>query len=281
MSTDKPLIALVQEHLAGDLSELPVFHSVAVRLQQTLAKREFTIDEVLELISEDQSLAGKVLMVANSSYYAGLSKVATIKEAIVRLGAQEIANVAMMASQLESYQSSNEILNTNMQALWSHAFSSAVGAKWLARKAGYPDLASQAFMGALLHDIGKLALLKVMDDIILSGESRITLTKPLIDEILISMHEEVGYNLMRSWSLPETYANIAIQHHKTDFDTGNILLAVVRLANEACRKVGKDIIEYPEISLISCPEVQALGVKEITLAELEIVVEDAGELEDM
>jgi putative nucleotidyltransferase with HDIG domain len=281
MSTEKPLIALVQEHLSGDLSNLPVFHSVAVRLQQTLAKRDFTIDEVLELISEDQSLAGKVLMVANSSYYAGLSKVATIKDAIVRLGAQEIANVAMMASQLESYKSSNEILNTNMQALWGHAFSCAVGAKWLARKAGYSDLSSQAFMGGLLHDIGKLALFKVLDDIIRSGESRVNLTKPLIDEILTTMHEEVGYNLMRSWSLPETYANIAVQHHKADFDTGNILLAVVRLANEACRKVGKDIIEHQEVSLISCPEVQALGVKEITLAELEIVVEDAGELEEM
>ena len=281
MSTDKPLIALVHEHLSGDLSELPVFHSVAVRLQQTLAKREFTIEEVLELISEDQSLAGKVLKVANSSYYAGLSKVATIKESIIRLGAQEIANVAMMASQLESYQSSNEILNMNMQGLWSHAFSCAVGAKWLARKAGYPDISSQAFMGGLLHDIGKLALFKVMDDIIRSGESRITLTKPLIDEILTTMHEEVGYNLMRSWSLPETYATIAVQHHTAEFDTGNILLTVVRLANEACRKAGKDIIDYSEISLIACPEVQALGLKEITLAELEIVVEDAGELEAM
>ena len=129
MSTEKPLIALVQEHLSGDLSDLPVFHSVAVRLQQTLATPNFTIDEVLDLISEDQSLSGKVLKVANSSFYAGLSKVATIKEAIVRLGAQEIANVAMMASQFESYKSTNEILNDNMQGLWKHAFSCAVGAK--------------------------------------------------------------------------------------------------------------------------------------------------------
>lgn len=234
--------------------------------------------KVLELISEDQSLAGKVLKVANSSYYAGLSKVATLKDAIVRLGAQEIANVAMMASQFESYQSSNEILNNYMRALWGHALSCAVGAKWLARKAGYPAIAPEAFMGGLLHDIGKLALLKVLDDIIRSGESRSTLTEQLIDEILTNMHEEVGYNLMRSWSLPETYAAIAIQHHKPEFDPGNILLVVVRLANEACRKVGIDVKTYPEIALVACPEVQALGIKEIALAELEIVVEDAGGL---
>ena len=278
MITEKPIIALIQEHLAGDLSNLPVFNSVAVRLQQTLTRHDFTIEDVLELISEDQSLASKILKVANSSYYAGLSKVAIIKDAIVRLGAQEIANMAMMASQYETYQSSNEILNQKMVALWGHALSCAVGAKWIARKAGYPAIAAEAFMGGLLHDIGKLALLKVMDDIIRSGESSIILAEALVDEILISLHEEVGYNLMRSWNLPESYAAISVYHHKQDFDNSNILLVSVRLANMTCKKVGKDIIPDEEISLVSLPEVQTLGLKEITLAELEIVVEDAGDI---
>ncbi len=278
MKTEKPIIALIQERLAGDLSNLPVFNSVAVRLQQALSSGNFSIDNIIELISEDQSLASKILKVANSTYYAGLSKVAVIKDAIVRLGAQEIANMAMMASQFESYHSSNEILNQKMMALWGHALSCAVGAKWVARKAGYPAIASEAFMGGLLHDIGKLALLKVMDDIVRSKESRMILAEPLVDEILQSLHEEVGYNLMRSWNLPENYSSIAIEHHKPEFDTGNILLVTVRLANVTCKKVGKDIIPDPEISLVLLPEVQALGLKEITLAELEIVIEDAGDV---
>lgn len=45
MSTEKPLVALINEHLAGDLTALPVFHTVAVRLQQALSKQQFTIDE--------------------------------------------------------------------------------------------------------------------------------------------------------------------------------------------------------------------------------------------
>ncbi len=275
MTSEKPIIALIQEHLAGDLSNLPVFNSVAIRIQQALARHDFNMDDVLELICEDQSLAGKILKVANSSYYAGLSKVAVIKDAIVRLGFQEIANIAIIASQYDSYQSSNEVLNRKMQALWAHALSCAVGAKWIARKSGYPDIAAEAFMGGLLHDIGKLALLKVMDDIVRSGESRMVLAEPLVDEILTSLHDEVGYNLMRSWNLPESYAAISICHHKRDFDCSNILLVAVRLANMACRKVGKDIIPDPDLSLVLLPEVQTLGLKEITLAELEIAVEDA------
>ncbi|MDD2502128.1 MAG: HDOD domain-containing protein [Geobacter sp.] len=115
MTTEKPLIRLIQEHLEGDLQELPVFHTVAVKLQQLLSSRSFEIDDVIELIGEDQSLSGRVLKVANSSYYAGLNKIATIKDAIIRLGAQEIANMAMLASQFEFSSFPNETLNNIMQ----------------------------------------------------------------------------------------------------------------------------------------------------------------------
>lgn len=275
MIAEKPLMELIKEHLAGDLHDLPVFHSVAVRLQQMLARRDFRIDEVIDQISEDQSLAGQVLKVANSSFYAGLSKVATIKDAVVRLGAQEIANLAMLASQLETYRSENAVINTYMQGLWSHALSCAVGAKWLARKSGYANLAAEAFMGGLLHDIGKLALLKILDDIYHRGETKSSFSTPLINEVLERMHEEVGFRLMQSWSLPENYCNIAVNHHRPDFDGNDILLVIVRLANQACNKVGKSINPTPGIALISAPEAQCLGVNEIILAELEIIVEDA------
>lgn len=278
MSEGKSLLTLVHEHLSGDLSELPVFSSVAVRLQQTLSNEACTIEEVQTLICEDQSLAGKVLKISNSSFYAGLSKVETVKEAIIRLGGQEITNIAMMASQREAYKTTNGILKHNMQALWEHSFSCAVGSRWLAQKTGYHDVAPQAFMGGLLHDIGKLALFKVLDDIIRNEKSSISLSLPLIDEILTTLHEEVGYNLMRAWNLPDIYCDITRQHHAVDFDSNNILLIIVRLANEACRKVGKDLKLYPDMSLIACPEVHALGLKEIVLAELEIVVEDSGEI---
>jgi len=276
MSTEKPLMELIKEHLAGDLHDLPVFHSVAVRLQQMLVRRDFRIDEVIELISEDQSLAGQVLKVANSSFYSGLSKVATIKDAVVRLGAQEIANLAMLASQQETYRSENEVINGYMQGLWSHALSCAVGAKWLAKKSGYPSLAAEAFMGGLLHDIGKLALLKVLDDIHAKGETKSAFSTPLINEVLERMHEEVGLRLMQSWSLPEIYCNISVNHHRSDFDGNDILLVIVRLANQACDKAGKSIIPYTGTALIMAPEAQCLGVNEIILAELEIIIEDAG-----
>jgi HD-like signal output (HDOD) protein len=276
--TEKPLVELIKEHLQGDLQGLPVFNSVAVKLQQMLARREFKIDEVINMISEDQSLASQVLKVANSSYYAGLSSIATIKDAVVRLGAQEVANMVMMASQYELYHSENEYLNSSMQQLWTHSLACATGAKWLAKKSGYTTLAAESFMGGLLHDIGQLALLKVLDDIHHNKESKVAFSKTLINEILARMHEEVGYNLLMSWSLPESYCSIAVNHHTENFDGNDILLVIVRLADKACKKVGKSAHPDPSLSLTALAEAQFLAVKEMTLAELEITVEDVIEL---
>jgi len=277
-SEQKPLVELIAEQLKGGMLELPVFNSVAVKLQQTLSHHDFKLDEIIAMINEDQSLASKVLKVANSTYYAGLSTIATIKDAIVRLGAQEVANMVMVASQQESFRSENEPLNNLLQQLWVHSFSCASGAQWLAKKSGYINLASECFMAGLLHDIGQLALLKVLDDIYRSGKTKIIFSDTLICEVLDRMHQEIGGELMRLWSLPQAYCDIAANHHKTDFDNNDILAAIVRLSDKACKKIGKSLHPEPTLSLISSPEALVLRLNEVTMAELEIFVEDVGEM---
>lgn len=279
MTTETPLVERINNRLAGDLRELPVFHSVAVRLNQMLTRPRFRIEEVVNLINEDQALASRVLKMANSSFYSGLSKVATIRDAVVRLGAREVARMAMLASQSEKYLSKSEVLNQTMHRLWEHALSCATGAQWLAERTGYTSLSSEAFMGGLLHDIGKLAIIKALDDLLQAPSSPGALSEVLIAEILGTMHEDVGFRLMQSWSLPEAYCSIAVNHHKSDFDGSDALLSLVRLSNLVCRKAGKSMHPDPTLSLYATPEAHFLGVKEIVLAELEIVIEDAGEME--
>lgn len=278
MITQTPLVEMIQKRLAGNLRELPVFHSVAVKLQQMLAKPSFSMEDVIGLINEDQALASRVLKLANSSFYSGLSKVSTIKDAVVRLGAREVANLAMLASQSERYASKSELLNRTMHRLWEHALACATGSKWLAEKTGYATLSSEAFMGGLLHDIGKLAIVKALDELLQASPSSGVLNETLIGEILAAMHEDVGYRLMHSWSLPDVYCSIAVNHHRDEFDGSDVLLSLVRLTNLACRKTGKSLNPDPVLSLCTTPEAHFLRVKEIVLAELEIVIEDSGEL---
>lgn len=271
---NKPLIDIITEKLESNTLELPVFHTTAIKLQKVLGQPDFTIEQVANLIVADQALASQVLRMANSSFYSGLSKVATIRDAIVRLGAQEIANLVMMASQMDIYKSANPALNGYMQRLWKHALGCALGTKWLATKMGFRHMAQEAFLAGLLHDIGTLFLLKVLEEIGASRPSGLNLAEPVVMEILDNMHVEQGYRLMLRWNLPETYAEIVRDHHRDDWDIKNILLAMVRLANATCIKNGLGLTHEPSLVLAALPEVQVLGVKEILLAEFEIMVED-------
>lgn len=58
-------------------------------------------------------------------------------------------------------------------------------------------------------------------------------------------------------------------------DPANVPLVVVGPADLACNKLGIGLNADPSIVLAATAEVQALGLGDITLAELEIVLEDA------
>ncbi|MBJ6727576.1 HDOD domain-containing protein [Geomesophilobacter sediminis] len=269
------IIELIKKRLESSKSSIPVFHAVALRLQQLLARNDFKVEELSMLISADAGLASKVLRVANSSFYAGLTKVNTIQEAFIRLGSHEVANIVMVTTQEDLYRSSDPHYNTIMQSLWKHSFCSAVASKWLANRAGLAAIAQEAFLAGLLHDIGKLFLLKVMEDLVKTGVIKGGATTAIIDEVFDNLHVEQGYLLMKSWLMPEVYCEIIRDHENEEWNHSNQLLAVVRLADHGCRVMGVGLRAEPQFVLFTSPEAQSLGLKEVALAELEIVIEDA------
>ena len=275
MSEDRSIVELIKDQLASGTTGVPVFQGIALRLQQVLARPDFGVEEVNRLISADTGLVSQVLRVANSSYYSGLSKVGTVHEAIIRLGSHEVASIAMLATQKDQYRSSDPRYNSIMQVLWKHAYCCAAGSKWLALKSGYEVLAQEAFLAGLLHDIGKLFLLRVMEEVCQAKRLHGGATPAILDEVLSSMHVEQGHLLMQQWHMPEVYCEVVAGHQSEQWDHGNALLAMVRLANQTCTRLGIGMHSDPSLLLFAGAEAQLLGLKEIALAELEIVVEDA------
>jgi HD-like signal output (HDOD) protein len=80
---------------------------------------------------------------------------------------------------------------------------------------------------------------------------------------------------MHKWELPEEYASIARDHHSEGVDESEVLLCITRLMDVACHKLGIGQPAEPSIVLAATPEATALGLKDIKLAELEVMLEDA------
>jgi putative nucleotidyltransferase with HDIG domain len=212
---------------------------------------------------------------ANSSFFAGLQKTISIEEAVTRLGNSKASQVVERACR-EGIEGcpQGELLPRYMPSLWQHAQGCAVGARWLANRCGYQEIADQVYLAGLLHDIGKQFLLAALEEIASCGEFSMTLSEELIQEVIATMHVEQGLRLFEEWNLPEAYKDVVADHHDEELDAQNIVVALVKLANKGCRKVGLGLQRQPDIVLPTTGEAQFLGVDEIVLAEFEIMLED-------
>jgi HD-like signal output (HDOD) protein len=208
-----------------------------------LAEPSTDIFDVVRTINEDQALAAQVLRMANSPSYMGRNKCETIKSAAIRLGARQITNLAMAASHASLHASENPIVNDVMQDLWLHSHACALGCKSVALNTGQQNLADQAYMAGLLHDIGKLYLLKALERIIINGELAIVLERELLLSVFSDMHVDFGCRLMDHWNLPDIYRTVVADHHAEHFDSSDLLLAIVRMVN--CNSRNFNLSLYP------------------------------------
>jgi HD-like signal output (HDOD) protein len=275
MEAERSLVGMIDHFVTLKPVKLPAFNATALRIQKEVAKEEPDFRLIEKFIVSDQSLTGEVLRVSNSSFYKGLTQVATVRDAIIRLGIKEVSNIVSMVALQHNFQSKDPTVHKIMGKLWRHSVGCAIGASWLARQIGLQDLTHETFIAGLLHDVGKLYVLKVVDDMKASGEIENLPSDNVINEVMQQLHTDQGYSLMLHWNLPEKYCQIARDHHLSDLDGNNFVLLLVRLANQMCHKMGIGLIEDPSIVMLETPEAVQLQLSEVDLARLEVRLEDA------
>jgi HD-like signal output (HDOD) protein len=273
-----PLSLTIRRLLTTQPIELPVFHPIAIRLQQLLERPDFKVDEAIALASEDPSVAGQILRMANSTVYIGRVRTETIKDAVVRLGALRVSNIAMAASQAGLHVSENKVINGIMRSLWLHSHACAAGSHALAKSAGYPQHADQAYMAGLLHDVGKLYLLKALERLNSVGVAQAALEEDLLLEIFAELHVEQGCRLMQHWNLPKLYHNVVAAHQEPSYDTSDTVLTIVRLVNTACKFKGIGLANDPSLDMHEQPETALLQLTQEELDDLYDVLDDSQDI---
>ena len=275
MEQEKSLIEIIQGYLDSDNVKLPVFSSNALRIQNEISKEEPDIRMVEKLIISDQALTSSVLKYSNSSFYKGFTEVSTVKQAIVRLGINEVSNIVIMINHENNFQSKDPFVQNIMLNLWRHSVGCAISASWLSKDCSLVGLSNEVFVAGLLHDVGKLLILKVIDEIKHAGDFKTDISIEVLNEAMNTLHTDLGYTLMRKWNLPETYSRVVRDHHLEELDANNLPLIIVRLSNKACNKLGIGVNSDPSIVLAATPEAELMNLSEIDIAKLEVKLEDS------
>lgn len=275
MNEGQSFLNIIKGYLTSNKAVLPAFNATGMKIQREASKAEPDNNVIEKMITCDPALTSQVLRIANSAFYKGLQKVSTVGNAIVRLGSQEIANIAILASQKKQFCATDPFIDNLLSNLWRHSVGTAISAQWIANRTGLRKKAQEAFTAGLLHDMGKLLILIVTDRVRRDGTLKQMPSNQLLNEVMNNFHCLFGYALLRHWNLPERYSLIARNHHDEEPDKDDDLMLTVRLADKATNCMGIGLKEPERCVLAATFEADYFGLSEIVLAELEIKLEDS------
>ena len=252
---------------------MPPFPAVILKVLQLLNDPNASPDAIQKKILLDPSLTSLFLKVANSALYAVSNEVTTIHYAIRLIGydTARMLLMAYMSKKIFSYGSS-----MIKGVLWKHAVSSAIFAQKIAEKHRQVNL-EEAFIAALLHDIGKGVLLKnkphEYEKIteIVTNENKLSVD--VEQDALGFSHIEVGYLLMKKWNFPERIVEALIHHHDAmEYSGDNVLVPITSLANKLSHLNNYNFNKWFEGWEQDIPELKILAITE---DELHVLSEKA------
>lgn len=216
--------------------EFATLPAVVTKILELLERDEVDIRAVSGLIEADAPLTLKLLRVANSPLYALRSEVNSIHQAILHLGINRLTNIVIGVSIFSKFfLSKNKAVNALLEEFWWHSSCVGMISKSITVKTG-KFFKETEFIGGLLHDIGKLALIqydvdKYLEVIRLVEEEKFH-DKEAEQKIFNTDHTVVGSEIAKLWKLPQDLCDVITYHeHLEELGHNKELVASVRIAD--------------------------------------------------
>ena len=217
------------------IKDLPTLPSVYFKVDKLLKDKEASIDNVARIIEIDVAMSSSILRLVNSAFYGMHSKSNSIPHAVMILGFKAVKNAIVSVAIFDTLSVKDRYQNFDIAEFWRHSVSVAVLSKQLAEKTRLvaPD---DAFMAGLLHDIGKIIMLKYFKEDF--GKVWQTMQETHCSfadaemEVASIDHIQIGAYLARKWQLPDHIIEaIACHHYYLTSTQSTGLIECVMMAN--------------------------------------------------
>jgi HD-like signal output (HDOD) protein len=250
---------------------LPPMPEAVVRIDRVLRKADCAVSEVADVIRADPVVATKIVGIANSPFYAGLGRIRGVEGAITRMGLRETKSI-VQAIALGSRLMRVPGHELEVERLYHHTLAAAVAARIVAQAAHEdPDA---AFLGGLIHDIGRSVFLAAVGDFERSNNRRHSPSNALMDHLSDAIHEDLSALVARVWRAGRDI-EIAVKFHERPEQApageGQRLALVLGLADDLARYTLE-----PATALVPCGDAvrvelaQRLGVRDLDTMAREI-----------
>jgi HD-like signal output (HDOD) protein len=244
---------------------IPMLPAMASHVVDLALDPEVSATRITTVVSKDPVLATRVIQLANSAFSAPATEITSIGEAVVRMGTGPVRNVVTAAC-LSSLAADPRIYGRRGRDHIDHSIGTAYLAWLIADRAGeQPD---EAFLYGLLHDIGKLVILKLARDAEHMGVA--TPSEEETTRVIDEMHAAIGGYVIDHWGMPRRLHDPIVWHHDPDgARTRPDAAAVVYAANRLAHKYGFGCA-VEEADLLADPVFKRIGMDARSLEKLDL-----------
>ncbi|MFQ5453694.1 MAG: HDOD domain-containing protein, partial [Candidatus Zixiibacteriota bacterium] len=213
---------------------LPSVPAVVHQLNSLISKKDVNSRELANIVETDQGFTARIIKLVNSPFYGFARQITSVEEAITMLGLDALHQLLLATSVMSTLRADNSVLNAN--DFWLHSFGVGVLAKHLLYKQN-KELAGEAFLCGVLHDIGRLVFIK-MDQYKFLGfynEGKVVTDLEKETEWFGIDHQKLGELLAKKWNFPDSFTVAIANHHTPEsVDNHTFLVSAVSIADLIC-----------------------------------------------
>lgn len=234
------------------------------------------LDEVVKLVSYDNTIAAQCLRVASSPLF-GLAKTPeSIKAAVISLGLRRVQTILLTCCLADAFPTKNWPLDPTV--FWRHSLGCALVCRKFSEKLGTGD-GDKAYMAGLLHDIGFMVNCIAFPKEFAVAAAHASQEHIPFDEAERAMmgftHCETGRALAEKWHLAQDTVQVIAHHHNPEQgETSQPLIAMVHLSDLLCRVrgMGYGYDEHHKVDLVGDPAWAILLREHHDLAKMDLAL---------
>ena len=191
--------------------------------------------KLIHLVESDPVLTAKLLATANSAFYGLRWEVASIQQAVLTLGVDEVNRIVM------AYQLKQQVFTLDskqkefLSRVWKHSVVTAAVSRLIKQYIQYHSTGEE-FTGGILHDFGKILIAHHFPNEL--DEIRSVIAQTSMDDIAAERivlgidHAEIGGILALKWEVPMSITDIMSRHHTVEESMVDpLLVSIVRFAD--------------------------------------------------
>jgi len=259
------------------IEAMPAIPAVFLPLLNMLSDpaKDVALEEVVRLISYDNSIAAQCMRVASSPLFGLTHAPTSIKSAVISLGLRRVETILLTCCLGQAFPAKKWALDPVL--FWRHSMGCALVCRKFSEKLRAGD-AETAYMAGLLHDIGFM-----VNCLAFAQEFQLAMTSAVREEVTLDTaelatmgftHCDTGRALAEKWDLSKDLVEVIAHHHNVEqSQSAQPLVALVHLSDLLCRMrgLGYGYYERQRVDLISDPAWSVLLKAHPKLREVDLV----------